>query len=392
MHFSTLLSCETERLGTAADIEIMWKGGCRPTAVRRLGNRRAVLGVDGAAGQILGNVLVSCGELPEELLGDIIRALEKRTSGPQRKPNPARAAAALTKLNVKTIRAFQPRMRARMAMALAGGCSTELPTLPAVCEVESVLPLCDPVEETLEGHALLLPVPDGCKDEDIDVDVFSGAAAASSAPTLLEMWREHPNYARGLLLAETAVMWIQNGWAREQYQPFLAWAASHFPGAIATLNKSKHWIPSFLPDLVGVLDAGIAADIHTIVPATAMPSLLSRVIDIVSPHSGVGFVPDIFVYTNESGRLATALLDLPCCEYKANASSLTDPPETSFRFHAAQNLVSCCHAVEDRFRLFREDRRYRIVVTNGDQALQGPGSVRFSEEEWEVAASMRARF
>ena len=42
------------------------------------------------------------------------------------------------------------------------------------------------------------------------------------------------------------------------------------------------------------------------------------------------------------------------------------------------------HLLEEAFHLRRADRAYRLAATVADQAIQGPGSVRFTEKECEI--------
>ena len=44
-------------------------------------------------------------------------------------------------------------------------------------------------------------------------------------------------------------------------------------------------------------------------------------------------------------------------------------------------MIKVVHAIEKSFHLAREDRAFRLLVTVADQAIQGEGSIRFTEKE-----------
>ena len=49
--------------------------------------------------------------------------------------------------------------------------------------------------------------------------------------------------------------------------------------------------------------------------------------------------------------------------------------------HSAEQLINTVHRVEGSYRLRRADRAFRLAVTVADQAIQGVGSVRFTQKE-----------
>ena len=55
-----------------------------------------------------------------------------------------------------------------------------------------------------------------------------------------------------------------------------------------------------------------------------------------------------------------------------------------FRFHKAPQIIRAAHLVQERMHVFRDDRAFRVVLTVADQAIQGPGSVRFTPKEREI--------
>ena len=52
-----------------------------------------------------------------------------------------------------------------------------------------------------------------------------------------------------------------------------------------------------------------------------------------------------------------------------------------FGLHSGEQLINTVHRVEGLYRLHRADRAFRLVVTVADQAIQGEGSVRFTQKE-----------
>ena len=86
------------------------------------------------------------------------------------------------------------------------------------------------------------------------------------------------------------------------------------------------------------------------------------------------------------------LLGCPCLEYTPTLSTgqplATDEyDEQCFGFHKAKQLVKIVHSTEATYYIHARDRRLRLVTTVADQAIQGPGSVQFSQEEARVDKS-----
>ena len=133
-----------------------------------------------------------------------------------------------------------------------------------------------------------------------------------------------------------------------------------------------------------------AASLHAVVPATGLPSLLSRVVDIVSIN-GRSLLPVIHIYTDSQGKLRWSLLGCPCLEYTGkplapedHARSASASGSQHFGFHKAPQLVKAVHAVGQSLGIARSDRAWRIACTVADQAIQGPGSTQFSAHECQV--------
>ena len=217
----------------------------------------------------------------------------------------------------------------------------------------------------------------------------AGPVCASTPPTALQQWAQHPNYTIGIRMAELATMWMVNGWSKEKFPQFLLWATERFAGALGNLNHSQRFLDSFLPSLVAATHTCIASSLHSVLPATGLPSLLSRVVDVVSIN-GRSLLPTILLYTSCNGKLAWALLGSPCLEcvdLEATAAvGAASSERTLFGFHKAPQLVRTVHRLERSFFIHRDDRAWRLAVTVADQAIQGPGSVGFTAREHEVDA------
>ena len=81
--------------------------------------------------------------------------------------------------------------------------------------------------------------------------------------------------------------------------------------------------------------------------------------------------------SNSSSRLAVGSPEVAGGIEAAVGST----PKRIFGFHSAHQLIKAVHEVEGAYRLGRDDRAYRQIVTAGDQAIQGDGSVRFTRKE-----------
>ena len=89
------------------------------------------------------------------------------------------------------------------------------------------------------------------------------------------------------------------------------------------------------------------------------------------------------------------LFDCPCLEHIGEAARSTAAVGTAatgtaavgaqttrwFGLHSAEQLINTVHRVEASFHLSRADRAFRLAVTVADQAIQGEGSVRFTQKE-----------
>jgi len=161
----------------------------------------------------------------------------------------------------------------------------------------------------------------------------------------------------------------------------MLWARERFPHHVGDLNHSVRFLNDFLPSLMAAAHTCTAASLHTVVPATGLPSLLCRVVDVVSIN-GRSLFPTIHIYTDAGGKLQWALSGCPCLEYvEKEAIGSNQGPGSIFGFHKAPQLVKAVHRVEDSLCIGRDDRAWRLVCTVADQAIQGKGSTQMSREE-----------
>ena len=87
----------------------------------------------------------------------------------------------------------------------------------------------------------------------------------------------------------------------------------------------------------------------------------------------------IHIQTDQAGRLVWNMLD--AADVGAAPQSQALASGSSFRFHSAERLVPLVHSVEGEFKLSRDVREHRLVSTVADQAIAGPGSIRFVAHE-----------
>ena len=289
---------------------------------------------------------------------------------PARSSFAANVLAELADINPATVKRWgniMPGARKRLPGATAGA-ADERPLPAADDDEETPLPAVDDSKALPSSEATVVEAPGPRADD------------APPAPTTkqAEIVRrtEHPHYKIGMNLASLATLWAVEGWPKHKFQAFVAWAATRFPFEFGTMNNSARWISEFSLSLRSALHTAICSEIHAIVPATGMPSFLSRVIDVVSTKAGASLMPTIHVYTSVKDGLQWCLVGCPSLE---NAKPGLGPHW--FRFHGGDVMVRSVHNCEGAARVNKDDRLYRIVLTVGDQAIQGPGSTKFSEKE-----------
>ena len=318
--------------------------------------------------QLVGNLITNVQKIPTTLLVDLYEALEQ-TPWQRQKMDPLTVLSSLAGVNVKTLRGWERNLDDRVngAMRSRNANPSRQPLAATTAAISESLPEC-----------LLGDVATDSDDEDFGLDALPGGEPTST----LQRWQSHPAFAKGIRLAEIATMWHVHGWSKNQYGNFMAWLRKHFPDQVGNLQHSKIFLDGFLPSLVATAHTCLAASLHSIVPALGIPSLLSRVVDVVSIN-GRSLFPIIHIYTSTTGRLSWALLGCPCLEYIPDAASGQPlaTGEQCFGFHKAKQLVKIVHSTEKSYHIQRLDRKMRLVVTVADQAIQGPGSVQFSREE-----------
>ena len=198
-------------------------------------------------------------------------------------------------------------------------------------------------------------------------------------------------------------MWLVHGWQKSTFSEFTAWLNQQAVGCIGFLNHSQRWLSGFQASLIQACHTCTASSLHALVPATGTPSFLSRIIDVVS-ISSFSLLPIIHVYTTCEGKLSWAFLECPSLEHlpgaaaarrkeagkeaaavgagKEAAAVATGTLATRwFGLHSAEQLINTVHRVEGTYRMYRADRAFRVAVTVADQAIQGVGSVRFTQKE-----------
>ena len=73
----------------------------------------------------------------------------------------------------------------------------------------------------------------------------------------------------------------------------MAWLRGNFPGSFGNIQHSERFLKAFLPSLVSNVHTCIASSLHSILPATGLPSLITRIIDVVSTD-GRSLLPTIY--------------------------------------------------------------------------------------------------
>ena len=183
--------------------------------------------------------------------------------------------------------------------------------------------------------AAVVDTESGEEDLCLDMDY-----AAEDRKSQLDVWREHPNYSIGIRLAEVSTMWLVHGWQIASFPKFTNWLKEQAPGIIGNLNHSTRFVQSFQASLIQACHTCIATSLHALVPATGMPSLLSRVIDVVSINSA-SLLPVIYMHTAPEGGLTWSLLSCPCLEDIPSAVGERNAASGSTRWFACGG---CPHA------------------------------------------------
>ena len=344
-----------------------------------------------AAGiQFFGNCITNAAKLPHAVQKEIYTALTGHRHHP--KVDAVTAVSVLGAVSLKTARSWHQTLEEK---GWSAGFTVGTPESCLASTQEAEMVDMDALPE-------VLPAVVDAAEIDTDSDLDLDHAPDSGIKPRCEVWREHPNYCIGMRLAELCTMWLVQGWQAESFTKFTYWLGEQAPGIIGNLNHSGRWLRGFQASLIQACHTCTAASLHAILPATGLPSLLSRVVDVVSIHSA-SLLPVIHVYTSTEGKLVWSLLACPCLERTSTqgegtvgdaaavgvAAAVGAAPASStrtrwFGLHSAEHLIHTVHRVEEAFHLHRADRALRLCVTVADQAIQGQGSVRFTEKECQL--------
>jgi hypothetical protein len=364
----------------------VWKPGENVPALRRGGGpQRSTLNAAGM--QLIGNFLTNAEKIPKELRSKMCVLMTDRQVG---NVDSLSFVAIMGGVSRKTMRSWRVALdRHRWQFSVAHGAdNADKPQ----CEPLAA-PQCEPL--AAQSAATLPPEPnfeEGPVNDDEERDLGEVGEQGGAVPIPLE-----DMYRVGIRMAELATMWHVHGWSKCEFPQFMLWARENFPHMLGNLNHSTRFLHDFLPSLAAAGHVCTSASLHAIVPALGLPSLLTRVIDIVSVKSR-SLLPTIHIYTNTKGALSWALAGCPCLEYvevgsgssvqavgcASSQGASSQNVSNNFGFHKAPQIVKSVHQVEEALGIKRDDRAWRVVCTVGDQAIQGPGSVRFSKRECQV--------
>ena len=291
-----------------------WVPGVNLPAIGRGGSQRNSLNAAGL--QLFGNCVTNVGRLSPSLLEQVYIAL----TGHHRhgRVDAVTVVAALGCVSNKTARGWYHSLEARgWGAAFTAGVAAVGASHEAVGSPQEA---ADSSNEIIFEDALpeveVAAVSDAESDEeDLGLDMDYVAKGKMSR---LDIWREHPNYSIGIRLAELSTMWLVHGWQVEAFPMFTNWLQQQAPGIIGNLNNSKRFLRSFQPSMVQACHTCTAASLHALVPATGMPTFLSRVIDVVSIN-GASLLPVIYIHTAPEGGLTWSLLGCPCLEHIPSA-------------------------------------------------------------------------
>jgi hypothetical protein len=331
-----------------------------------------------AAGlQIIGNLITNVRDLPPDCAQALQAGLSTKVLSKKAPLDPVSVVAGLIGVSPKTVRGWHCELENR------GWGSAFVPkshsTADGVCNDSSSIDVqTSPFESELPQVEEAPPEVGDDDDDDLE------QSAAPEVQHQVEMWRAHPNFSVGIRIAELASMWLVQGWAKETFPQFTHWFRERLPHALGNIHLSGRFLDDFQASLIQALHTCTASSLHSIVPALGIPSLLSRVIDVVTIN-GKSLLPVIQLYTDNRGKVSWALLGCPCLEHTEQASPDNSAAAVGagpiFGFHKARQLIRAVHAVEATYHINKLDRGFRQVLTVADQAIQGPGSVQFTPLE-----------
>ena len=99
-----------------------------------------------------------------------------------------------------------------------------------------------------------------------------------------------------------------------KFPSFISWANARRRDeeglAFGNINHSHHFLSEFAASIADALRYCTCAGLHAKLPATGLPSDLTRVIDIVT-IGGVGLLVILYIQTDTEGNLIWNVVD--CC-------------------------------------------------------------------------------
>ena len=212
--------------------------------------------------------------------------------------------AVLTGVNVKTLRGIQASMASgsgrRSVSVGVRGLAFGSTGASGSCAVERALP------ELLGDADAAAPTPDD--DDDLDL---SDVDETPRIKLRLNEWQGHAKYISGMRMAQLATFWITSGLPQWTFSSFICWAnklGSDVAPVLGNTNHSHHFLREFAASLAQAVRHGSCAGIHSTLPATGLPSDLTRVIDIVT-IGGVGLLVIAYIHTDHQGKVVCGA----CC-------------------------------------------------------------------------------
>ena len=373
-------------------MEFSWVPGSNVAAISR--GRGKSLSLD--AFQILGNILRKLHDGTPGSRAEIANLLGIPPR--QRGFDPPALVAALTCLNVKTVRGLYTSLQAvgwsgaacvarsygahaftEASSSADPGALVSLASRPLATSQERPLPLVLVQPEDLIDFA------DSEESDSLDFTKEAAAAETERWKTMLEKWQQHKHYAPSIRMAQLSTFWITSGLPHTKFPSFIAWANARRSDeeglAFGNINHSHHFLQEFAASIADALRYCTCAGLHARLPATGLPSDLTRVIDIVT-IGGVGLLVIVYIQTDTEGNLIWNVVD--CCpveKYLKARQVAIGTKRGNFQFHSAEQLVTLVHRSEAAFKITKFDRALRMARTVADGAIAGPNSIKFVRRE-----------
>ena len=368
-------------------MEFSWSPGNNVAAISR--GRGKSLSLD--AFQIIGNLLRQTRDVTPDHRADIANlfGLTQR----QRGFDAPALVAGLTSLNVKTVRGIYTSLEASdwsgaACIARSYGARTLIEAASSMDP--GALPALSRPLATSQERPLPQVEPGECSDiadseESDSLDFTKEVTGSEQQKSILETWQTHPHYLPSIRMAQLSTFWITSGLPHMKFPSFISWANSHVSDgkglAFGNINHSHHFISEFAASIADAVRYCTCAGLHARLPATGLPSDLTRIMDIVT-IGGVGLLVVLYINTDTEGNLVWNVVD--CCpveRYLKARKLAIGSKGGNFQFHSAAQLVALVHRSEAAFRITRFDRVLRMARTVADGAIAGPNSIKFVREE-----------